>query len=287
MQRPVRMCASIGAQTDREQVIGITDSYRYLKWVCADLNSATCAIDHVTRVAHLHPGYYEPNYHVYVYEDIKELFFITLTTNRKDVGGIDSRAVGMSDFETPFTPAEARKILSQTTFTSEHNGIWNVEVQSSTHTGTLVEATTGNEDENLDDRDSLPSTESFTEMEDEEGHCTSLIDDKQERNSKAMEDELEKEYRIIESVKQDLAADERIQLRRMIEVIELKRQLACKMAKLREVETVILPLKRNASKNMDKEYYAKLKGHEDSKVAGRKQVAFDDVDAIPKRASDD
>jgi len=260
---------SNGAQTDREEGI------------------AACAIDHVTRVAHLYPGHYEPNYHVYVFKDIRELFFITLTTNRKDVASIDSRAVGMSDFETPFTPAEARKIVSQTTFVSEHNGVWNVEVQSSTHAGTLVEATTENEDENMDDQDILPSTEPITEMEEEEGHCTSLIDDKQERKSKIMEDELKKEYRVIRSVKEDLAKDERIQLQRMIEIMELKKELACKMAELRETETIILPLKRNASKNMDKEYYAKLKKHEDSEVALRKQVAFDGVDSTLQRYSND
>ena len=78
-----------------------------------------------------------------------------------------------------------------------------------------MEVTTGNEDENLDDRDRLPSTESVTEMEEEEGHCTPLMDNEQDRNSKAMEDELEKEYRIIESGKQDLAANERLQLRKL------------------------------------------------------------------------
>ena len=151
---------------------------------------------------------------------MRELFFITLTTNRKDVASIDSRAVGMSDFETPFTPAEAKKIVSQTTFASEHNGVWNVEVQSSTHTGKLVEATTEDEDENLDNRDSLPSTKSFTEMEEQEGHCTSLMDKEQERESKIVEDELEKEYRAIESVKEDLAKNERVRFQRTVEIFQ-------------------------------------------------------------------
>ena len=193
----------------------------------------------------------------------------------------------MLDFETPFTPAEAKKIVSQTTFVAEYDGVWNIEVQSSTYTGTLVEATTENEYENVDDRDRLPSTGPITEMEQEEGHGTSLMDIERKRESKIMEDALEREYRVIRSVKQRLAQDEGIRLARMAEIMKLKERLACKMAELREIETIILPQKRTASKDIDKEYYAKLKKHEDSEVARRKQLASDSIDTTLQKGSND
>lgn len=204
--------------------------------ICADLESANCAIDHISRVANLYPGRYEPNFHAYVFEDIKELFFITLTTNRKDVASIDSRAIGMPNFATPFTSAEARKIVSQTTFVSSLNGDWSIEVQHSRHKGKLVEATTVSEDKNMDDGDSLSSTDSIAETEEEEeeeeeeggGHCTSLVDTQQERELKSMEDELEREYKVIESVKEDLAKSERILLHRTGQMMELKNTFQAK-----------------------------------------------------------
>ena len=95
------------------------------------------------RIADLYPDRYEPNYHFYVFADIRELSFISLITKRKDVASVDSRAVGIWDINTPFTPDEARNILSWTKFISTETGDWEVEVQSTSHAGTLVEATSG------------------------------------------------------------------------------------------------------------------------------------------------
>ena len=147
-------------------------------------------------------------------------------------------------------------------------------MKSFTHAGTLVEATAGDEDKNLDDHDCLLSAEPISEIEEETGHRTSLTDNEKtlERESKIIEDKLEKEYKTIESVKEDLARDERAQVDIMVEIMKLKKHLASKVVELRKIETTTLPVKRKALKNMDKQYYDKLKKYEDAKVAVRKQA---------------
>ena len=130
-------------------------------------------------MALLYGGYYEPNYHADVFEDIRELFCITLSTNRKDVCGKDSRAVGISNFLSPFTVAEARQIVSRTKFVSESHGVWSIEVKSLTHAGTLVEATAGYKDEILEDHGSLSSTKRSADRGRQEGRRISPEDEGQ------------------------------------------------------------------------------------------------------------
>ena len=166
----------------------------------------------------------------------------------------------MSNSEMPFTAAEAKEIVSRTTFISESRGVWKVEVKSITHGGTLVEATAGDDDETLDAHDGLPSTS--PNIDEQEGYLTSLMDQEQ-----SLEDKLEKEYKRIESVKEDLACDERAQMAKMVEIIKLKKYLASKLAELHRVETTTLSTKRKALRNMDQEYYRKLKTQEDLKVS--------------------
>lgn len=172
----------------------------------------------------------------------------------------------MSNSELPLTAAEAKEIVSRTRFVSESRGVWKVEVRSITHTGTLVEATAGEEDEILEDFDGLPSTS--INIDEQEGHLSSQMDQEQS----LLEDKLEKEYQRIESVKEDLACDERAQMAKMVEIRKLKKDLASKLAELPRVETTTLPMKRKALRNMDQEYYNKLKKHKDLKVAVRKQA---------------
>ena len=171
----------------------------------------------------------------------------------------------MPDTEIPFTAADARDIVSRTKFVSESRGVWNVEVKCITHAGTLVEATAGDEDEILDDHDGLLSTS--PNIDEQEGYRTSHLDQVQ-----SLEDELEKEYMRIKSVEEDLASDERAQMARIKEMAELKKCLASKVAEFRRVETTTLPMQRKNVRNMDQEYYNRLKKHEDRKVALRKQA---------------
>jgi hypothetical protein len=180
----------------------------------------------------------------------------------------------MLDSQPPFTTAEAKRIVSRTTFVSESYGVWKIEIKSFTHTGTLVEATAGDKMENLDDHDGLPSAEPITETEDETGHRTSLTCNEKTfgKESKIVEYELEKEYRAIEELKEDLISDERAQMNKMVEIMNLKRYLANKVAELHQMETTTMQVKREAIKKRDKEYYNKLKKHKDAEVAVRKQA---------------
>jgi len=126
------------------------------------------------------------------------------------------------------------------------------------------------EDENSYGHDVLPLAEAIAEIEEEIGHSTSPTDN--EKDWKAIEDKLEEEYKAIEEAKEDLAREERAQMGRMVEIMELKKQLARKLAECRKTETTTLPAKREAVKNMDKEHYEKLKKNEDAQIAERKQA---------------
>jgi hypothetical protein len=154
-----------------------------------------------------------------------------------------------------------RKIVSDTTFVSESHDVWNIEVQSSTHSRTLVEATAGT-------ADGLSSSEANTEIEEETVHRAIITDDE-----KPIEEKLEKEHKAIEKAKEEVVRDERAQIAKMIEIVKLKKQVTSILAAMRKTETTTLPVKHEAVKNMDREYYDKLKTYEDAKMARRKHAS--------------
>ena len=107
--------------------------------------------------------------------------------------------------------------MSRTRFVSKCSGIWHIEVKSSAHAGTLVEATTELADANPNDRNILTSTKPNTMTDGDTGHHMPPKDDentlRQER--KNMEDKLEREHTAIEDAKEDLASEERAQMFKM------------------------------------------------------------------------
>jgi hypothetical protein len=193
-----------------------------------------------------------------------------LTTNQKDILSKDSRAVGIWNTLSPLTSVEAGAIISQTRFISDSDGTWTIEIKSSTHTGTLVEATTENEDEYSGDRDHGASAQLMADSDKEETEYRMPVAADEERfmeEDETMKKELEEEYGAIESAKRDLARTEEEQMFKVRQITELKQQLARRVAELRKIETTTLPVKRQDVKSLDKKYYDKLKRHEDRKTA--------------------
>jgi len=79
--------------------------------------------------------------------------------------------VGMSSPESPFTLAKARKIVSRDKHVCRNTvACGKLRGEKLYAYWDIMEATAGEEDENLDDHKGLPSTEPVTKTQDEEGH---------------------------------------------------------------------------------------------------------------------
>ena len=226
---------------------------------------ANCAINTLERISLLYPHDYAPNYHVHVFEDIEDLFFISLTTNQKDVLGKDGRAVGMSDLHQALTPDEAKDVITRTKFVSSSKSVWECEVRSGSHPGILVEARVeigfgdehGNEHHNQRNDDLALPADAPAGTQNTDTKLNAPREDDVALHEQ--EKDLEQEYKAICSAKDDLMNAEAGQMGKIMHRQELKETIAKLTAEIRKVERTTLREKRTNVKAMEVEYWTKLR----------------------------
>ena len=98
----------------------------------------------------------------------------------------------------------------RTKFVSQGHGCWQIEVNSSTHAGTLIEATAKNK------ADSIPSIDPLARTAAKE--------------LKTAGDELREQRRIIQEGKADLAQVKFTQIHKLAEIVNMKRRYATVLA---------------------------------------------------------
>ena len=57
----------------------------------------------------------------------------------------------------------------------------------------------------------------------------------------------------------------------MARIVELKKELTMQIIELRKVEMTLLPVERAVVREMNKEFFEKLKNYEDIKTAAKKE----------------
>ncbi|KAG8525267.1 uncharacterized protein KY384_008911 [Bacidia gigantensis] len=236
-----------------------------------------CALQHLERVTLLYPHRYDPTYHLEVFEDVKELLFLTLTTNKKDVVKKDSRAVGMSNRSLPMLFDEAKATVGRTKFVSHSPGVWEIEVKSTTSPIILLAATTttappppAGESENTDGQDQPLPADSVGKNEDldtVQPGAKTTDDDTPAEEMKAMQNFLEKQFKAIQIYKRDLVKLETDQMTRLALVKEYKQKIASTSADFQKIELTILFEKRHKIRGWDKAYFKKVKEYEDKKTS--------------------